>query len=55
MYRGARTVVVRAHDGRTVRFPASALVPHVRPEGVRGEFTLRHSAEGRLLALVRRR
>ncbi|MGA2246793.1 MAG: DUF2835 domain-containing protein [Verrucomicrobiota bacterium] len=40
-YRGtAKSVVVRAHNGQTVQFPASLLQRHILPEGVYGEFVL---------------
>lgn len=53
-YRGsAREVLVRAEDGRRVRFPASALQPFVTRDGVHGRFELRFDAGHRLLGLQR--
>lgn len=40
-YRGAaKNVIVRAHGGQTVQFPASLLQRHVLAEGIHGEFVL---------------
>lgn len=53
-YQGtARAVIVRAHDGRTVQFPAHHLRPFVSREGVYGEFRLRVDGNGRLVSLDR--
>ncbi|MEJ2418783.1 MAG: DUF2835 domain-containing protein [Exilibacterium sp.] len=39
LYTGtARSVLVRARDGRRIRFPAQILRPFVTHEGVRGSF-----------------
>ncbi len=51
-YQGVRDVVVRAHDGRTVRFPARHLRPFVTRAGVFGEFCLR--VDGSRLVSLRR-
>ncbi len=53
-YQGmARDVVARALDGRTVRFPANALRPHVSHEGVNGLFALRFDENNKLVELAR--
>jgi len=40
-YRGqVKTVIARATNGQTVQFPASALQKHIRPDGVKGTFTI---------------
>ncbi len=53
-YRGrARQVVAVAEDGRTVRFPAEALRPHVRADGVHGRFLVRFDANHRLIGVER--
>jgi hypothetical protein len=49
----AREVVASALDGRTVRFPASVLRPHVLHNGVRGVFALRYDAQNKFTELVR--
>ena len=55
LYRGVcNTVLVRARDGRWVRFPATALRAHVIGHGVYGAFALR-VADGRLTAMERLR
>ncbi len=46
-------MIVRAHDGRIVQFPARHLRPFVSREGVFGEFRLRVDGNGRLLSLDR--
>ena len=53
-YRGkARDVVVRAEDGRTVRFPARHLQRFVADDGVHGLFVMRYSDDGELIAIRR--
>jgi hypothetical protein len=53
-YRGSATeVVVHANDGRTVRFPASALRPHMTRNGVSGTFALVFDEHNRLVSLDR--
>lgn len=53
-YRGqAGSIQTLSLDGRRVRFPASILRPHVRPDGVRGLFALRIDANNRVLDLRR--
>jgi len=40
-YKGvAHAVVVRAEDGRKIQFPAEALRPFIKPDGIRGRFRL---------------
>ncbi|WP_090209549.1 DUF2835 domain-containing protein [Ectothiorhodospira magna] len=53
-YNGAAsTVVVMSQEGRTVRFPASALRPFVLHDGVRGRFRLTVNSQFKLLSLER--
>lgn len=53
-YRGAaREVVVRAVDGRVVRFPADLLRPFVTREGISGLFALRFDGDHRFVAIER--
>lgn len=54
LYAGqARDVVVRATNGQTLRFPASALREFVGHDGVRGVFEIRVSDDNRLVAIHR--
>jgi len=40
-YRGsAKNIIVRAEDGRRIQFPASALQPFIKKDGVHGRFRL---------------
>jgi hypothetical protein len=51
-YRGqAREVLARTHDGRTIRFPSSALREVVTDEGVYGDFALHFDEDHKLLGL----
>ncbi len=53
-YQGvARAVVVRAEDGRSIRFPAGALQPFVTHQGIHGRFELCFDAQNKLQALRR--
>ena len=53
-YQGtARSVVARARDGRTVRFPASLLRPVVMADGVYGRFRIRCDGSGKLVSIDR--
>lgn len=53
-YRGGkRWVQVRDCDGRTIRFPAHVLRPHVTREGIHGEFVLRFDDEHRFISIDR--
>jgi hypothetical protein len=54
-YYGGAAASVRAVDrqGRTVRFPASALRGHMTPSGVRGSFCLVTDERHRLLSFER--
>jgi len=49
----AREVVATALDGRTVRFPAAVLRPHVLHNGVQGVFALRYDNSNKFIELVR--
>lgn len=50
---GARVVLARARDGRTVQFPANLLRRFVAHDGVHGSFMLRCDANGRLVSIAR--
>jgi len=51
-YQGvAKTVCVRAHDGRTLELPAARLRPFVTRSGIRGEFLLRLDDRNRVIDL----
>lgn len=53
-YQGAaRDVVVRAEDGRRVKFPAGALQTHITRDGIHGRFELRFDANHKLIGLLR--
>lgn len=53
-YKGqARDALAIAEDGRKVRFPAKALQPHIRHEGIHGLFELHFDANHKLLGLKR--
>jgi len=55
-YQGAvKHVIVRAHDGRKVQFPAAWLRQFVTREGVRGEFEIVHDAQHKLQSMRRLR
>jgi hypothetical protein len=47
----ARTVRVRAHDGRTVDLPAARLRPFVTRTGIHGEFLLRLDDRNKVIEL----
>lgn len=48
LYQGsARTVVTRATDGRTVRFPANILRPFLLHNGISGTFRITFNDEGK--------
>ena len=53
-YQGAaRSVQVIADDGRSIRFPASALRPFLDHQGIHGRFEISFDAENRLQSLTR--
>ena len=53
-YRGtAKTVVTRAEDGRTLRFPAEQLRRFVDHSGVNGRFVIEFSNSNKLVSLTR--
>lgn len=53
-YRGqGQAVVAYARDGRTIRFPARWLRPHVGLDGVHGTFVLEVDAQHRLRRFMR--
>ena len=55
LYAGqARDVVVRATNGQTIRFPASALRGFVGHDGVRGVFEIQVTSDNRLVTICRR-
>lgn len=48
LYQGtARSVVTRATDGRTVRFPASILRPFLLHDGISGVFKITFNDQGK--------
>jgi hypothetical protein len=47
----AKTVRVRAHDGRTIDLPAARLRPFVTRSGIRGEFLLRLDERNKVIEL----
>lgn len=49
-----RTIQVRSHDGKQVRFPASAIRQFVTAEGVRGEFELQVDGNHKLIGINRK-
>ncbi|GAB4357027.1 MAG: hypothetical protein Kow006_24570 [Gammaproteobacteria bacterium] len=51
-YRGdARQVVVKAEDGRTLRFPANVLQPFLTHEGITGDFVLEYDQHNRFTGI----
>ncbi|MDH5424259.1 MAG: DUF2835 domain-containing protein [Gammaproteobacteria bacterium] len=51
-YRGAaKAVIVKAEDGRRIRFPAQALQSHIKPEGIHGRFRLLFDKNNKLIKL----
>ncbi len=51
-YQGSASfVLVRAHDGRTVKFPAGLLRRFVTREGIRGEFELQFDKRNKLSSM----
>jgi hypothetical protein len=53
-YQGvAKQVVVRAEDGRRLRFPANAIQKFVSREGVYGLFEIRFDANNKLIGIER--
>jgi hypothetical protein len=55
-YRGRiRDIIVTAHDGRRVQFPANRLQPFLTHAGIHGEFELEFDGEHRCQAVRRLR
>jgi len=51
-YKGqAKQVIVNAHDGRRVQFPAGWLQPFVTHTGIQGLFVLRFDGSNKLIGL----
>ncbi len=50
---GVRTVVAKARSGKTLRFDARHLRPHITDQGIRGSFQLTTDDENRFVALER--
>ena len=48
----AQNVVVRAEDGRSLRFPASNLRPFLQHEGIFGLFEIRLDCHNKLIDIV---
>lgn len=54
LYRGeVESVVARTLDGRTVRFPASALRGYITRSGITGRFRIRYGSDGKLVDIQR--
>jgi hypothetical protein len=52
VYQGAaRAVQVTADDGRSIRFPASALQPYLDHSGIHGRFEISFDQDNRLQSL----
>ncbi|MGB0662520.1 MAG: DUF2835 domain-containing protein [Pontibacterium sp.] len=52
LYQGvAKSVLVTALDGRTVRFPAEHLRPYLMHSGIYGRFTLFFDAQGKFVKI----
>jgi len=49
-----QNIQVRSHDGKTVRFPASAIRQYVTADGVHGEFELQVDQNNKLIGLIRK-
>ena len=47
----AKQVIVNAHDGRRVQFPASCLQPFVLHDGINGIFSLRFDEDHKLIGI----
>lgn len=47
-------VQVQGHDGRTIRFPASAIRGFLTAEGVTGDFEIQFDENNKLVGLKRR-
>ncbi|WP_196140530.1 DUF2835 domain-containing protein [Aliikangiella sp. G2MR2-5] len=53
-YKGeVKWVVVTARSGKKIKFPANLLSPFVTHNGINGAFTLRYTAEGKCISLVK--
>ena len=49
----ARFVHAQSLDGRTVKFPAEVLRPHVTHDGIHGVFALQHDNNNRFIGIRR--
>ena len=47
-------IQVRSHDGRNIRFPASAVRKFLTPEGIYGEFEIQIDQNNKLLGVSRK-
>jgi hypothetical protein len=53
-YRGSvNSVVTRAEDGRTLRFPAEQLRPFVSHSGIHGRFRIDFDSNNKLIGLTK--
>ena len=53
-YQGSATsVVVTAEDGRSLKFPASALQQFITHEGISGHFEIRFDDQNKLESVIR--
>ncbi|MCW9015168.1 MAG: DUF2835 domain-containing protein [Gammaproteobacteria bacterium] len=53
-YQGsAKAIIVKASDGRTLRFPASALQKFVTHEGIQGAFEISFDNNNKMIGLIK--
>ena len=53
-YRGnARSVIVTSDDGRKIQFPANALQPYIKTDGINGRFRLIYDKNHKFIKLER--
>lgn len=54
VYQGsAKAVLVTAHDGRRIQFPANVLQPFLLHTGISGRFALHFDQQGKFQEIVR--
>ena len=52
VYKGhAEHVITRSYDGRTIRFPANILKPHLTRKGIHGAFIIKFDSNNKFQAL----
>lgn len=53
-YQGrAQNILVRAEDGRKIRFPAHNLRPSLQHDGIRGLFQMRFDNNNKMIDIIR--